>query len=62
MATWTNITANSASFETQTTANQLDGGEPIGLLLALTYTTYQGVNSYSNQTANSASWTNQTVN
>lgn len=62
MATWTNVTANSATFDTQATANQLNGGNPIGLLLALTYTDYTGVNSYSNQTANSASWTNQTVN
>ena len=67
MGTWTNKSKNSATWTN--TSDTIDvgllaSGSPIGLLLALTYTTSipaTGVD-WGNVSKNSSSWTNKTKN
>lgn len=53
MATWVNQTENSATWTNVSSATELDIGEPIGLLLVLTYASNSRFVTV---------WTNQTVN
>lgn len=62
MATWNNQSENSANWANDTEKPDAGGftiGNPIGLLLVLTYATAQAV-IWSNLSENSASWSNIT--
>ena len=62
MAIWNNQSENSASWTNDTESGGAAGfivGNPIGLLLVLTYATSQAV-VWSNLSENSASWSNIT--
>lgn len=71
MATWTNQSKNSATFTNESKGTGTTGGggivigNPIGLLLSLTYAATHGgtlVSIWSKQSKSSSTWTNQTKN
>ena len=60
MATWSNHSENSATWSNDKESSDAGGfiiGNPIGLLLVLTYATTQAV-TWSNISENAASWNN----
>lgn len=62
MATWTNISANTADWSVTADAGVIESGEPIGLLLCLTYAVPSSGTTWANVSANSTSWSNVSVN